>query len=229
MTTILLVEDDCGLVQGLSFALTSSGYSVCAAHTLREAKEKWRDVPCDLVILDIDLPDGSGYDFCRIVRQSAHVPVLFLSAAGEETDMIMGLDIGGDDYMTKPFKLAVFLSRVRALLRRSQSFSAPCTRLRSHDVELDLRSAEVSKHGRKIDLTRNEYRLLRLLMEHAGQTLSSDQILSALWEHEDCYFDTNTTSVYIRRLRLKIEDDPSCPKAIVTIRGLGYQWKEEER
>lgn len=228
MAKILFVEDDPNLIQGLSFALRTNGYTVCTARNFNETVEKWKNDSFDLVILDISLPDGSGYDLCRIIRQSSSVPVLFLSAADEETDVIMGLDLGGDDYMTKPFKLAVFLSRIRALLRRSQNNFPNSGRLRSHDIVLDLRNAQTFRNGKKIDLTSGEYRLLRLFMEHPDQVLSPEQILGQLWDHPDCCFDTNTASVYIRRLRLKIEDDPSHPAILQTVRGLGYCWKDKK-
>ena len=138
MKQIFFVEDDGSLISGLTFALERQGYKVQVARTFSEAQTGWREKPYDLIILDVSLPDGSGYDLCRRIRQSSQVPVLFLTAADEETDVIMGLDIGGDDYITKPFKLAIFLSRVNALLRRSGCFSSDDTEIASHGVTLRL-------------------------------------------------------------------------------------------
>ena len=184
----------------------------------------WEDGKYDLVILDVSLPDGSGFDICRNIRQTSKVPIMFLTAMDEETDIIMGLDIGGDDYITKPFKLAVFMSRINALLRRSDNFNQADTELSSGGISIQLLKSEVYKDNEKIELTANEYKLLRLLMENPGQVLSPEQILGKLWDCNGDYVDGNTLSVYIRRLRTKIEDDPGKPERIVTVRRMGYKW-----
>ena len=181
-----------------------------------------------LVILDVSLPDGSGYDLCKKIRQTSKVPIIFLTAADEETDIIMGLDIGGDDYITKPFKLAVFLSRVNALLRRSENFSQAATELNSNGITIQLLKHEVYKDDVLIDLTASEYKLLCLFMENPNIVLSSEQILSRLWDCEENYIDNSTLTVYIRRLRTKIEDDPGTPQKIVTVRRIGYKWNVTE-
>ena len=182
----------------------------------------------DLVILDVTLPDGSGYDICKKIRKVSKVPIMFLTAADEETDIIMGLDIGGDDYITKPFKLAVFLSRVNALLRRSENFNQMETELSSNGITIQRLKGEVYKNGKQIDLTASEYKLLCLFMENPNLILSPEQILSRLWDCDEKYIDTNTLTVYIRRLRKKIEDDPANPHNIVTVRGMGYKWNAIE-
>ena len=153
---------------------------------------------------------------------------MFLTAADEETDIIMGLDIGGDDYMTKPFKLAVFLSRVNALLRRSESFHTAVTELNSNDICVQLLKGEVYKAGKLLNLTASEYKLLCLFMENQDQILSSEQILGKLWDCNESYIDNNSLTVYIRRLRTKIEDNPGEPKRIVTVRGMGYKWNTRD-
>ncbi len=145
-----------------------------------------------------------------------------------ETDIIMGLDIGGDDYITKPFKLAVFLSRVNALLRRSENFSQAATELNSNGITIQLLKHEVYKDDVLIDLTASEYKLLCLFMENPNIVLSSEQILSRLWDCEENYIDNSTLTVYIRRLRTKIEDDPGTPQKIVTVRRIGYKWNVTE-
>lgn len=181
MKQILLVEDDLSLISGLSFAVKKAGYGLNIAHTKSEADEKWEDGKYDLVILDVSLPDGSGFDICRNIRQTSKVPIMFLTAMDEETDIIMGLDIGGDDYITKPFKLAVFMSRINALLRRSDNFNQTDTELSSGGISIQLLKSEVYKDNEKIELTANEYKLLHLLMENPGQVLSPEQILGKLW------------------------------------------------
>ena len=211
--------------------MQQKGYALTIAQTCAEAKARWQAGGCDLVILDVSLPDGSGFDLCRMIRQSSRVPILFLTAADEETDIIMGLDIGGDDYITKPFKLAVFLSRVNALLRRSGNFSQPDAELHSHGIDVQRLQRKVFKNQTPVELTTSEYRLLCLFMENPGQVLSPEQILGRLWDCEENFLNSNTLTVYIRRLRAKIEDDPSRPQRIVTVRGMGYKWNagEEEK
>ena len=224
MKRLFLLEDDLSLINGLSFAVKKQGYEIAIARTTLEADALWADGKYDLVILDVSLPDGSGFDFCKKIRQTSKVPIMFLTAADEETDIIMGLDIGGDDYMTKPFKLAVFLSRINALLRRSENFSTAVTELNSGGICIQLLKGEVYKRGEPVELTVSEYKLLCLFMENPDQILSQEQILGRLWDCNESYIDNNSLTVYIRRLRTKIEDDPGEPKRIVTVRGMGYKW-----
>lgn len=225
MKRIFFVEDDLNLSNGLSFAIKKQGYEIDIARTSIEAQELWINGKYDLVILDVSLPDGSGYDLCKKIRKVSKVPIMFLTAADEETDIIMGLDIGGDDYITKPFKLAVFLSRINALLRRSDNFNQLDTELNSNDIKVQLLKREVYKKGEQLDLTASEYKLLCLFMENPNNVLSPEQILGKLWDCNENYIDSNTLTVYIRRLRTKIEDNPGEPRNIVTVRGMGYKWK----
>lgn len=224
MKKIFLVEDDLSLINGLSFAIKKQGYDLDIARTYCEADTIWADGKYDLVILDVSLPDGSGFDICKKIRQTSKVPIIFLTAADEETDIIMGLDIGGDDYITKPFKLAVFMSRINALLRRSNDFVQDETELCSNHIKMLLLKSEVYKDEKQLELTAGEYKLLRLFMEKPNQVLSSEQILCQLWDCNESYVDSNTLTVYIRRLRTKIEDDASAPKRIITVRRMGYKW-----
>ncbi len=224
MKRIFFVEDDLSLINGLTFAIQKQGYEVTVARTSLEAETLWLDGKYHLVILDVSLPDGSGFDLCRKIRQTSKVPIMFLTAADEETDIIMGLDIGADDYITKPFKLAIFLSRVHALLRRGSDFDQSCKELSSNGITLHLMKGEGYKNGEPLDLTSNEYRLLCMFMENPDVVLSSEQILSSLWDCNENYIDNKTLTVYIRRLRMKIEDEPGEPKKIVTVRGMGYKW-----
>lgn len=224
MKRIFFVEDDLSLINGLTFAIQKQGYEVTVARTSLEAETLWLDGKYHLVILDVSLPDGSGFDLCRKIRQTSKVPIMFLTAADEETDIIMGLDIGADDYITKPFKLAIFLSRVHALLRRGSDFDQSCKELSSNGITLHLMKGEGYKNGEPLDLTSNEYRLLCMFMENPDAVLSSEQILSSLWDCNENYIANKTLTVYIRRLRMKIEDEPGEPKKIVTVRGMGYKW-----
>ena len=229
MKHLFFVEDDLSLINGLSFALNKQGYAVDVARTKQEAEALWLKEKFDLIILDVSLPDGSGYDLCRQIRQTSTVPIIFLTAADEETEIIMGLDLGGDDYITKPFKLAVFLSRIHALLRRQENFSPAERELASNGIRVQRLERSVYKNGELVNLTAGEYKLLCLLMENPNQVLTPEQILSKLWDCDENYVDANTLTVNIRRLRAKIEDDPSDPKKIVTLRRLGYKWNVPER
>lgn len=224
MKHIFFVEDDLSLISGLTYALKKEGYEVENARTMTEAETLWTAGKYDLVILDVALPDGTGFALCEKIRQTSKVPIMFLTAADEETDMIMGLDIGADDYITKPFKLAVFLSRIHALLRRSENFMQAGEELSANGITLNFRSGEARKEGEKLELTSGEYRLLKLFMENPDRVFSAEQILGALWDCEENFIENKTLAVYIRRLRIKIEDDPGAPEKIVTVRGMGYKW-----
>ena len=228
MKWILLVEDDLSLINGLFFAVKKQGYTLDVAHTKDEADRLWENGAYDLVILDVSLPDGSGFDICKRIRQASKVPIMFLTAMDEETDIIMGLDIGGDDYITKPFKLAVFMSRINALLRRSDNFNQADTELNSNGIRVQLLKGEVYKNNVQVELTAREYKLLCLFMENPDEVLSPEQILNRLWDCDENYIDNNSLTVYIRRLRTKIEDDPGKPKRIVTVRRMGYKWNTAE-
>ena len=224
MSKILLLEDDLSLLSGLSFALQKAGHELDAARTLREAGGLWREGKYDLLVLDVSLPDGSGFAFCKQVRQVSQVPIIFLTASDEETSVIMGLDMGGDDYITKPFKLAVLMSRINALLRRSRHFRQPPEELCSNGITLRLLEGRAYKEGVPMELTAAEYKLLRFFMEQPNIILSAERIMGNLWDCDGNFVDGNTLAVYIRRLRAKVEDDPAKPSRIVTVRRMGYKW-----
>lgn len=224
MKRIFFVEDDLSLINGLSFAIKKQGYEIDVARTSLEAETLWINGKYDLIILDVSLPDGSGYNLCKKIRKTSKVPIMFLTAADEETDIIMGLDIGGDDYITKPFKLAVFLSRINALLRRSNNFNQTDTELNSNGIKVQLLKGEIYKNGEQLDLTASEYKMLCLFMRNPDIVLSPDQILSKLWDCNENYINNNSLTVYIRRLRTKIEDNPGAPQKIMTVRHMGYKW-----
>lgn len=224
MSKLMLLEDDLSLINGLSFAFQKAGYELDVARTLREAGSLWQEGAYDLLVLDVSLPDGSGFTFCEQARQTSQVPILFLTASDTETSIIMGLDIGGDDYITKPFKLAVLMSRINALLRRSRYFQQAPGELCSNGITLQLLEGRAYKSGVPVKLTAAEYKLLRFFMEQPGIILSPEQIMGRLWDCDGNFVDGSTPAVYIRRLRAKIEDDPARPTRIVTVRRMGYKW-----
>lgn len=224
MSNILLLEDDLSLINGLSFVFKKQGFELVVARTLKEADRLWVDVKYDLLVLDVSLPDGTGFEFCKKVRQVSKVPIIFLTAADEEMNIIMGLDIGGDDYITKPFKLGVLISRVNALLRRAKDFSSADTQLESNGMKVLLLQGQAFKNGKLLDLTAAEYKLLCLFMRNPNMVLTKEQILDKLWDCDGNYIDSSTLTVYMRRLRIKVEDNPSEPQMLLTVRGMGYKW-----
>ncbi len=225
MKKILLLEDDLSLSDGLTFALKKQGYDVSAKRTVAEAKKAWNGSVFDLLILDVSLPDGSGFDFCKSVRQSSDVPVIFLTASDEETSVIMGLDIGGDDYVTKPFKLGILMSRVSALLRRVNNAPLNNTVLESNEIRIDFLQGQAFRKGKAVELTGVEFKLLCCFMQNPNIVLSKEKLYERIWDSDGNFVDDNTISVYIRRLRTKIEDNPDLPEKIVTVRGMGYKWR----
>ena len=224
MNKIMLLEDDLSLIDGLSYALNKQGWNVTVAKTVTEAIRLWRGAAFDLLILDVSLPDGNGFDFCKNVRQVSDVPILFLTASDEETNVVMGLDIGGDDYVTKPFKLGVLISRINALLRRGRGTLGADDSLDSNGITVSLMQGQAFKNHQNLELTSVEYRLLCYFMRNPNRILTKEQIYGQLWDCDDNFVDDNTLSVYIRRLRLKIEDNPERPRKIITVRRMGYKW-----
>ena len=221
---ILLVEDDLSLVDGLSYSLRKQGFEADTARTLAEAIALWRVDKYDLLILDVSLPDGSGFDMCKKVRESSNVPIIFLTASDAEVSVIMGLDMGGDDYIIKPFKLGILVSRINALLRRAKDSGAVDTELRSNGITVNLLQGKAYQNGAALDLTGVEYKLLCLFMQNPGAVLTKEVILEKLWDTGGNFVDDNTLAVYIRRLRTKIETDPGDPRLLATVRRLGYRW-----
>lgn len=229
MNRILLLEDDVSLIDGLQYSLKKNGFEVEIVRTVHEAFTALQDIgKYDLLLLDVTLPDGTGFEVCEKVRKQNHqIPIIYLTASDEEVSVIRGLDCGGDDYITKPFKLGELCSRIRALLRRAGiSNAANPTTIECGDITIDLFGNRVMLAGKVLDLTGAEYRLLCLLVRNANRIVTRDMILSELWDSTGDYVDNNTLSVYVRRLREKVEADPSHPEHLITVRGFGYQWKE---
>jgi len=252
METILVIEDDEGLNRGICFAMTKEGYRVLSAQDLYQAGKLFDENSVELIILDLSLPDGDGLDFCKKIRAISSLPIIMLTARDLETDEVIGFETGADDYITKPFSLSVLKVRVSALLRRSAGLLSqngdtlshnadslshksdlkekpPQSKLQwliSHNIRLCKDNMKVYRDVKEIDLSATEYKLLKLFMEHKGQVLLKEQILGAIWDIDANFVDENTLSVNIRRLRKKLEENPSQPKLIKTIHGMGYIWNE---
>ena len=224
MERILYVEDDSSLIDGLQYTLAASGYAVDNARTAKEALAFFRNRQYDLLLLDVTLPDGTGFDICKEVRGVSTIPIIFLTASDQEISVVRGLDMDGDDYITKPFKLNELLSRIKALLRRSLRFSRAESILEANGIRVDMMERLVWKNGRQIDLPLVEYKLLCLFMQNPNHLMPRELILDRMWDGNGNYVDDNTLSVYIRRLRNKIEDEPNMPRYLLTERGIGYKW-----
>lgn len=225
MQQILLVEDDLALVAGLQYSMEKDGFVVQTAGSVQEGWQCFSQNCPNLVVLDVGLPDGTGFDLCKRIREQSSIPILFLTACDEETNVVMGLDMGGDDYIAKPFRLRELLSRIRALLRRS--VEKPAQALVSGSFTLQVKESRLYQNGEEIPLTPAEYRLLSMLVQNEGHIITREQLLGTLWDSKSDFVDENTLSVYIRRLRSKVEENPSTPVYIHTVRGVGYRWGKE--
>jgi two-component system, OmpR family, response regulator RegX3 len=226
--TVLVVEDEEAFVEALIVGLGREGFSVEVARDGAEALDRFDEVQPDLVLLDVMLPTISGIDVCRELRRRTDVPIIMVTAKAAEIDTVVGLEVGADDYVTKPYRLRELVARMRAVLRRRQVGSEPAVVddaevIRLDDVELDVASHEVRVRDEVVNLPLKEFELLALLMENAGRVLARATLIDRVWG-SDYVGDTKTLDVHIKRLRSKIEDDPSRPSRIVTIRGLGYKY-----
>ena len=221
MQQILLVEDDKTIAFGLSYSFEKEGYGVTACSNAESALEEVRSRRFDLAILDVSLPDGNGYDICRAIKAASDTPVIFLTVNNEESNVVTGLDMGADDYVTKPFRLRELLSRVRTVLRRAKGGE-----IAIGGLAINTKQARVTKDGAEIPLTALEYRLLLTFVMNRGQLLSRNRLLEDIWDAGGDFVNDNTLTVYIKRLREKIEDDPQNPVIIRTVRGLGYRLGE---
>ncbi|AZV55194.1 response regulator transcription factor [Clostridium sp. AWRP] len=225
MKSILLVEDDKSLNRGISFKLNKEGYKVFSSRTIEEAKIILEENSVDLMILDVGLPDGNGFDFCGEVRKRNDLLIIFLTACDQEIDIVTGLDMGADDYIAKPFSLMVLMSKINALLRRNSNKNQS-KKIVSGDIVFSITDMKVLKNEEELFLSKTEIKLLKYLMDNAGQIITKDQLLNKLWDIDSTFVDENTIAVNIRRLREKIEDNPSTPKYIKNVRGMGYIWTE---
>lgn len=219
---ILIIEDDSGLGRGISFALEQEGYETAAVKTIDEGKRLLEKEMPDAVLLDLNLPDGDGIDFCRELRERSNLPVLMLTARDMEVDEIMGLKSGADDYITKPFSLSVLKVRLEKILQRKKQTEAEGQILSSGDMRMDLQKLKVFQGGKELELSMTEFRLLQYFLENKNRVLLKEQILQRIWDADGNFVEENTLSVNISRLRRKIGGN-----CIRTIQGMGYLWEEK--
>ncbi len=218
---ILILEDDAVIGNGLLYSLTQEGFEATLCATVEEAKEKIEDGDFGLYLLDLTLPDGLGYDVCRLVKSRFDVPVIFLTAYDDEVNVVAGLELGADDYIAKPFRLRELLARIKSVLRRYNGVQSDMIAV--GDVIVKPAEAKVQKDGKELFLTALEYKLFLALLQNRGTVLSRNRLLEEIWDAAGDFVNDNTLTVYIKRLREKIENDPDDPQIIVTVRGLGYK------
>ena len=229
---IFLLEDDDAIGMGLKYSLEKEGYSVTLSKTVKDALSRVRSGLFDLFILDINLPDGNGYDVCRTVKEKGDVPVIFLTASDAEVNVVMGLEMGADDYICKPFRVNELMARIKTVLRRSSRSSVADARdaegvieirnIRIHTAGARVTCVKESGNEEQVELTALEYRLLLAFCSNRGVVMSRTKLLEDMWDVSGDFVNDNTLTVYIKRLRDKIEEDPADPKIIKTVRGLGY-------
>lgn len=222
MQRILLAEDDAALGQGIRLALQSPAIEIAVCRTLAQARAAAAENRHDLLILDVNLPDGSGLELLEQVRRTSDVPVILLTANDLEMDVVTGLESGADDYITKPFSLAILRARVNAQLRRGAH--GPRTPVELDGFRFDFERMDFRKAGQSVELSKTEQKLLRLLIENRGQTLSRATLIDRIWTDGAEYVDENALSVTVKRLRDKLEDTPSNPQYLKTVYGMGYTW-----
>ena len=220
MTKILLIEDDCRIVASLSDFLASEGFSVESADGQEQALRLLQNGHFDLILLDVCLRDGNGFSVCTTVKSRYEIPIIFLTASGDEGSIVTGLDLGADDYISKPFRPRELVSRMKNALRRYRSDDGI---VRVGSVVLDTERGCVTRDGREIALSALEYRILLLFAANRGKLLTRGKLLEEIWDIAGDYVNDNTLTVYIKRIREKLEDDPAAPEIIKTVRGLGYR------
>ena len=218
---LFLLEDDYAIATGLCYSLENEGYSVTHASGVKQAIDIISKEKFSLYILDLTLPDGSGYDVCKEIKKQGDLPVIFLTAYDDEVNVVMGFEFGADDYISKPFRLKELLVRIKSVLRRYNNETTDGV-IKFKDLTVNTNEAKVYKDGNEIILTAMEYRLLLILLNNRGKVLSRTQLLENIWDVDSDFVEDNTLTVYIKRLRDKIEEEPNRPLIIKTVRGLGY-------
>jgi two-component system, OmpR family, response regulator RegX3 len=223
-----MVEDEAGITEPLADALAREGWDSAVAGTAARGLELAEQLRPELVLLDVMLPDGSGYDVCRELRRRSEVPIIMLTARGEETDRIVGLEVGADDYVVKPFSARELVARIRAVLRRTHREQAgEDDALEVGALRLDQARHEATLDGGPLDLTRKEFELLRMLMRNAGTVVSRDQLIDEVWD-VNWFGPTKTLDVHVSGLRKKLGDDPAAPRYLHTVRGVGFRFASVE-
>ncbi|KAA1191572.1 response regulator transcription factor [Paenibacillus sp. B2(2019)] len=222
---IFLVEDDRTIASGLEYSLQQDHFETLLCYDFTSAKAVLSEQLSELTlcIFDLSLPDGSGYELCKIVKAQSDIPVIFLTAIDDEVNVVMGLDMGADDYITKPFRIRELLSRIKSVLRRYNKQAQTQSNIELENIRINTLEGKVYKNGDEVLLTALEYRLLLIFANHVGQVLSRNQLLERIWDVAGEFVNDNTLSVYIKRLREKLEDNPQEPTLIKTVRGLGYK------
>lgn len=218
MKKILLVEDNETIIMGLKYSLEQEGFQVISAKTAKESKEKLDNKSIDIVLLDVSLPDGNGFEICKEIKEKNDIPVIFLTAQDEETSVVLGLDLGADDYIVKPFRTRELISRIKSVLRRYGK-KEENNIIQYKDIKIDTISAKVYKNNKEIIFTSLEYRILLMLFTNQNKLITREQLLEKIWDIAGNFVNDNTLTVYIKRIREKLEDD----SIIKTIRGLGYR------
>ncbi len=219
---IFLLEDDASIAMGLEYSLQKEGYETTLAKTVSQALDIISKENFSLYILDLTLPDGSGYDVCREIKNNGDFPVIFLTAFDDEVNVVMGFDLGADDYISKPFRVNELMARIKSVLRRYNSENGKSGIIELHGLKINTNEAKVYKNGAEVVLTAMEYRLLLILLNNRGRVLSRNQLLENIWDIDGIFVNDNTLTVYIKRLRDKIEDNSEEPKIIKTVRKMGY-------
>ncbi|KZL88576.1 response regulator transcription factor [Clostridium magnum] len=223
MLTILIVEDDITLNNGIMLSLRQKDVDIQQAYSIKQTKKILSEKSIDLIILDVNLPDGSGFELCKEIRQTSSIPIIFLTANDMEIDVVTGLELGGDDYITKPFSLMILRARVMAALRRWQSLNSG-NRVVIDNMVFNFDTMEFTKNEENFVLSKTEQKLLRVFLANKGTVLSRTQLVDKIWTDGSEYVDENALTVAVSRLRNKIEDTPNSPKYIKTIYGMGYMW-----
>lgn len=226
---ILVVEDDKTIASGIEYSLQQESFSTVLCNDIETAKEIIIEQidQFGLCLFDISLPDGNGFDLCKLVKERSDIPVIFLTAIEDEVNVVMGLDMGADDYITKPFRIRELLSRIKSVLRRYHKQPAVNKVINMGNVRINTLTGKVYKNDEEVLLTALEYRLLLVFANHLGQILSRNQLLEQIWDVAGDFVNDNTLTVYIKRLREKLEDDQQNPTMIITVRGLGYKVGEQ--
>lgn len=222
MSKILMIEDDETIRLGLKYYLMQENFEVLENSKCKGTVELARENDIDLVLLDLNLPDGNGFDVFKEIKKVKDIPIIFLTANDLEVSVVMGLDMGADDYITKPFKARELVSRIKNVLRRTAKNNSGSV-IQIRDVIVDMKQAKVFKNGVDVMLTALEYKILLILTLNSGTVFTREKILADIWDVNEAYVNDNTLTVYIKRIREKIEDDPNEPKIIITVRGLGYK------